>query len=405
MCSQEGSQHRGDTALHCDLMFRREWSPFLLVILGAAGIGQALFVVAAWKGAGYVDWHSFWSAGHGCVTGQWSLYDVETRRTSEQFVYTNLTLPHGHLLFLPLAALPIDLAAAIWLVANIGAVAISVQIVARERGKNLTLGELVWLLASAPLLSQLMTGQVAGLLCLPAVLSWRAVRRGRWSNAGVHIGMLTALKPFLAPLCLWLIAKREWKAACIAVTTALVLLGTGVVIFGTDSYRDWIVTVQGVSWVPAPMNASWWGVASRLTLNVTPRAVEPGGGYLAVGLLGVSFIALATLQALRRLSDCGQWLLILASSLLCAPLGWTYYALWLLPGWMLYGIPRFSAVLWVLPLWFVINPLEPGWRPASINSLYGYALLACWWSFRRHNESLSVERPGPSTTWARDITA
>src|SRR5690606_1014249 len=125
--------------------FRRESPPLVLILVGTVCVAQVVIVLMAWRDTGYCDWYNFWNAARGWISGDWSLYDVQTRRPSDQFVYTTLTLPHGHLLFLPLAILPRDVAAATWALVSLAAVALSVSIVVREREKELTLGELVWL--------------------------------------------------------------------------------------------------------------------------------------------------------------------------------------------------------------------------------------------------------------------
>src|SRR5918992_1382819 len=83
-----------------------------------------------------------------------------------------------------------------------------------DTGARLTnLNPPFWILLVSPLvLATLSLGQIYPVLALGLVAAWVADRRGRPSISGGALGLVVAIKPSLAPVLLWLLVRRRWRA-------------------------------------------------------------------------------------------------------------------------------------------------------------------------------------------------
>src|SRR5262245_46703309 len=115
--------------------------------------------------------------------------------------FLNLNPPHFHLVVLPFALLPPDLAATLWMVISLMALTISIVLIGREVTVAWTpltvLGVAFCTLAFSGTQAFFLTGQSTMLLMLAMTACWIAARRGRWSSAGVWLGVCLSVKPFL----------------------------------------------------------------------------------------------------------------------------------------------------------------------------------------------------------------
>jgi alpha-1,2-mannosyltransferase len=184
-------------------------------------------------------------------------------------------------------------------------------------------------------IAALQTGNLSILLGLLVALAWR------WRDSrllpGVALGLAIALKLFLWPLVIWLVAIRRYAAAAVAATLAAA--GTLLVLpfvslgsyehlmrnlgdtFGRESYN--LVGLLEQS-----------GIAGRST------------AHLIATLAGIAVLAIAYRE--RSLP------LALAASLLLSPIVWLHYFVLLAVPLALVS-PRFSAV-WLVPLLLWLCP-------------------------------------------------
>ena len=51
--------------------------------------------------------------------------------------------------------------------------------------------------------------------------------------AGLMIGLVTSIKPFLAPLGLFLVFRRQWWAAFVSAASLIAAYGFGLAVFGS----------------------------------------------------------------------------------------------------------------------------------------------------------------------------
>jgi hypothetical protein len=212
-------------------------------------------------------------------------------------------------------------------------------------------------------------------LCLLAALTWR-LRRHVWA-AGVPLGAALALKFFLWPLVVWLVAVRRWAAAAIACVLAAASL---LLVLPFSDLGDYLRllnnlsdTFDGLSYTPYALLVDL-GAPDGLAKTVT----------LAAGLVVLAL-------TWRRRS----FTLAIAAALVLSPIVWLhFFALLSLP--LALAWPRFSA-WWLLPLalWFV-----PGthngrpWQTALALAVAAATLYVC----ERHGDARRVAEPARLAT-------
>jgi alpha-1,2-mannosyltransferase len=252
--------------------------------------------------------------------------------------FWNMNPPHLHLLFLPLAPLEPLQALVVWAAANLVALAASLIVVVRSLHIRVTRAGVLWSVLAALSFAAtgaiVNTGQLTFLLLLPLTLAWAAARSGRWTRAGVHLGLCIGAKPFLLPLLGYLIVRRHWRGALAAVATIGAAFAVGIAVFGWQAHVEWLRVLSVIDWAWVIMNGSLLGF---LTRNLTPTAyftpLADAPAYVQpLWLAGVLVIGLVTLAAVvadrsRSATDRGLLLVLLASQLV-SPLGWIYY-MWL----------------------------------------------------------------------------
>jgi hypothetical protein len=338
--------------------------------------------------------------------------------------FGNMNPPHFHLLMLPLALLPPFLALGAWGILNSGCLYWSWKIVKSESKVKLSSSQcwiiLLGFLSFVGTHLVLLTAQLSWLLLLPTTLAWRAARNGRWSRAGVYLGLLISVKPFLAVFLPYCLLRRQWNAVVTLCASGLCCFLVGLLAFGIPAHWAWLSTLSSIDWIAEEMNASLLGFITRtlsapsIYCTLTPLVVAPDL-IRPLWIFSVLLIAGLTLVALRKGSSKAtavdrDFALLLLAALLLSPLGWTYY-LWLPLGpliallhkwWLQFGMTTnpvsFFFLSWkhwlllaAIPglVWPVteLSRFQPhAWATMSIGSIYFWstfflwiALLADWW--------------------------
>jgi len=260
--------------------------------------------------------------------------------------FWNLNPPHFHFLIIPLTLFSPTTALIWWFFLNLACLVTSLVVIARELDYRFHF--------TRPLLSQaflfltglllfsgtgmvLITGQFSFVLMLLLTLAWKSARRDNWRVAGLYLGVLVALKLFLALFFPYLLVRKKWGGLAVAVLAAAVLYGLGYLYFGRELYQSWSTCIKAVDWEWASMNASVAGVIKRAFLAspyYAPFVESPAAAHL-LALVCSAAIVLATLISIYRDGSPGgtdrHFLGLLLASLLASPLGWVYY-LWLVGG-------------------------------------------------------------------------
>jgi len=323
--------------------------------------------------------------------------------------FLNLNPPHFHLILLPLAPLPGPWALVVWGIVSLGCLGLSLHLIVREAGVTLTpwhrrLAALA-LLSFAGFGAVAVTGQVSFVLLLPMTLAWIRARRKSWAEAGVYLGLVMSVKPFLGIFLPYLVLRRRFDALGAALGAAAGAFLVGLGIFGWDAHRSWIAGLSAVTWEWVAMNASLLGFLKRV--------LAPSAYYAplldAPGLIGPVWLVLCAAVGLVTLTIAAtdssdhtvdrSFAVLLFAALLISPLGWTYYwwlalgpmvalvAAWnpLAQGTTLSSMARWRRALllvavpgliWPLPATVAFQP-NP-WATVLTGSAYFWATLALW---------------------------
>jgi alpha-1,2-mannosyltransferase len=352
----------------------------------------------------------------------------------ETIEFVNMNPPHFHLLVLPIARFEPLSAILIWSVLSTLALGFSVRAIAREIGIRWTPARVLWtivgVLACSSTTTTILTGQVTFILLLPLTMAWIAARHGRMVKSATLLGVLASLKPFLAVFGLYLIVKRQWKAALTLGAVMVACFIVGLLLFGWQAHRSWLEALNSVQWTWAVMNGSLFGPLARAFSDnpfFEPFAHAPGLVVLIGTVLGISVVAIAIAAVAR---DSGpnavdrSFALLILTALLASPLGWIYY-LWLAVGplvalWMSGSLSRWPipAAIASLAIPGLLFPIEltlvaqrHSWGGFTIGSVYTWTVLCLWVSLLVKRDVLPLnglgdnERrlpwPSPSTESTR----
>src|SRR3712207_4140858 len=325
------------------------------------------------------DFDTFWRSAVAFWEGG-DVYDTGAR-------LTNLNPPLWILLISPLGLLEPLVAyrifAVVTLTVTIGYLAwMADELRLRPRW---AVGGVVMLLLSSPMLATLALGQIYPVLALGLVAAWVADRRGRTLISGGAIGLVVALKPSLAPVLLWPLVRRRWRAFGVALASGAAATLVAAVAVGPGATLDWLRLLSDRSASPYWDNASLPGAAARLfTDNEFAQhvAILPWTVLVAYAL-GIGAIAI-TAVGIGRGSEAGLWALV-AASLLASPIAWHNYLVLLGPGILLLlargrTAPAFLLLaLQAIPAQWPLLWNERGTVAASLAlTLYLYILIVHW---------------------------
>jgi len=246
-----------------------------------------------------------------------------------------------------------------------------------------------WLLAflflvNGPLISGIKYGNLSYFILAAMAGGLLLLRSGRPGLAGVILGVATVIKPPLALFGLFFLFRREWRALAGYTATGLATILLSLLVFGWADNFYWfetsIVQYSG-TWLDAFNVQSITAFIQRLTdgaglrewmTATSPAPAEKLAAQLISALLlllgGAACLrkplpedaeALARVKSERR--DL-QFLLVICLCLVCSPLTWTHYYLWLLMpiafflSWGAQGLPRWAFWLGWAAI-FMITPI------------------------------------------------
>ncbi len=249
--------------------------------------------------------------------------------------------PLATLLVAPLVALGGTLLTqAIVFLVSAGALGLSLWIIARRLGGELTARQRLLLVliafAAEPVVACLRLGQSGLLLLLLIVIAWDALHRRRWAVAGIAIGIATCIKIFPGLLLLYLLCRHR-RAFLVAVMTVAALWGLVALVAGPECISEYAETARTVvdEYEAFPGNLSLLGLLSRpVASDLVARAIVRIVFYLLAGavLILTAFqvwrptaIVPAEGEALDR-----EYSLCVALMPLLSPIAWDHYLVVLL---------------------------------------------------------------------------
>lgn len=346
----------------------RLWLGWL--IIGILAVNRQL-------GQGSGDFHEFWDDAQ----------RISQFGTAAQLHTTGWTYPPlFHALLAPFAYLPLSIAAILWYMLNSGCA--------------------FWALRRVPTLArytclplviyELIIGNVNILVMALILAGLEALSQTKEKRVGLYLGLAIALKLVPALLGLWLIWRARWRAASVmAGTVALSLVSMG----PAFTVRWWQALRNPDAWFRSTLgfraaNESIVAVAHRWLSDIPIMAVglpkqrtifiaqwpENHLELLSQGLQGVGLcgLGLALGKPGPRSPSGIYWEagMVLAISLLIAPLSWINYKLWLLPAWIALS-ERSPHKAWIFAIYLLmivgVHPLMAAW---GIPALAVLALIA-----------------------------
>ena len=198
-----------------------------------------------------------------------------------------------------------------------------------------------------------------------------AASRARETRGGVLLGTAVALKAFPALLIPYFVYRRLWRAAAIAVATAVVLTLLPLMRYGSRGaaqFAAWVDISSG-DWPARSNNQSLIAAVNRVVSGFdNPDAVISGDGLtIAIAAsVGVVLVVLfvASTRSLTRDSHviARELAMVTALAVLLSPVAWDHYWVLLLPAFLVAneetrGHPRARAVFWIAA--FLATALTP----------------------------------------------
>lgn len=294
----------------------------------------ALFATAITYDVVALDFRAFVRGADAIVRGQTPYVGVEDPAAvvNESYVYP----PLAAIGVIPFTALSQDVAGLLAMGMLVVAVLL-IPFVLGVRDWRCYGVVLIW----PPVITAIQTGSVTILLALGAALAWRFREQ---LTSPVSVGAALALKLFLWPLVVWLLATRRPTAALLSfLIGAGLALGSWAAIgfVGLAAYPDLLRRLQDLIELHC---YTLYAVAIDLGASpVVARSVWLAGGLAVLG---------AVVVAARRGDSRSSFILALAAALALSPIVWLHYFTLLLVAVAIVA-PRLSPI-WFVPLAMVV---------------------------------------------------
>lgn len=306
----------------------------LAVLRTLLGILIGTTVVYSLTIAGFLDLHIY-RAGAGAFLAGTDLYSAEFSDGLADIDLPFLYPPLAAIAFVPMYLVPWHVAKVLLMLASMAAILATALVVTwRSRGRDVKATIAAVALAAAwvafePVRKTVDFGQI-NLILMSIVALDCLLPRTKWPR-GLLVGIGAAIKLTPAVFVLFFLAKRQYRAAGVAVGSFLVLSLAGFALAPRDSAGYWFgflfETDKGVG-VAYAFNQSINGILSRLITDDQVRA----GCWLLLVLAAFVLTLFAMRQSRRRGDDVLLLLAIAAFGLLASPISWSHHWVWIIPG-------------------------------------------------------------------------
>jgi alpha-1,2-mannosyltransferase len=221
------------------------------------------------------------------------------------------------LLFVPFALLPLPVGEVLFTLVCLAAVWSALALL-EVRNWRWYIAVLLW----PGVLSGVQSANLSLLLLLGVAVMWRF--RDRPVTAGVTVGLVVALKLFVWPLAMWLVATRRYLQAGYAVVAGVAINVMAWAIIGFDEiprYRD---LLRALTRFEHGHTSSWTDVMLRAGAGDATATTVP--------LVLAAIACAATIALGRRGDERGALTTAIIATLAATPIMWShYYALLLVP--------------------------------------------------------------------------
>jgi Glycosyltransferase family 87 len=293
------------------------------------------------EGNGYTTFGTYWASGHAAINDLNPYAAYPETFQNGLGLDLNFNPPCVLPLLQLLSHLPIQQFAVVWTIAMGLFFAAGAALLVRNH-PALQARQIFWLLFSIPTINTLVIGQIYGLPFFLCALAWLLIKRNNEVGAAIAIGVFVAIRPTMVfwPVLLFLAGHRKLAIRSIATTAVLYVLPLP--IYGLTIYREWFAALRSDQHGVSPLNIAIDPVLSRLGLH--------SFGVLIAIVLAVLLGWWAYKKSPNLISVSGAGI---CAGILCAPLAWFYYVLFLAPlfaarPWRL--IATLAACLFLLPV-------------------------------------------------------
>ncbi|MBA2570339.1 MAG: DUF2029 domain-containing protein [Chloroflexi bacterium] len=313
--SVEPSAAVGSDGHHSLMGARGRWAnagALWLAALGAVFLVASMAVLVGSPGWGY-DFEAYYVAALRLARGDgvyqpWTL--AEAFRPGPYGLY--LYAPPLAIAFLPLTALSLSTATALWVAVRI--VLLGVACALMPVSRPIRLATFAAAAFSSAVLSDLHLGNVSVVVACLSVFVWRWLDRPQGSAA---LALCLSVRPTMGLVCVSWLLRRRLRPVIWTAIAGVALVAITLPFVGLQGYRDYLTVLSHVSEVT--------GVANNLDLGST--VLRMGGAPIAATValfLGYAVGIGAMLLSLRRDREL-NYVVTLGASLLLAPLLWDHY--------------------------------------------------------------------------------
>ena len=280
---------------------------------------------------GFDFWGTIWTPGREIASGR-SPYPIADAPTLVQIGNPSVYPPPILLVALPLGLVSVGIAAVIWSTLSFAALLAAFAVAGLRDWRGYVL-----LAATPAVCATVVLGQMNGFLVLGCVLAWRY--RDRAVVAGCAVAAVIAAKLFLAPVVVWLIATRRYRAAAIATGGAVVACIVSWAIIGFDGFRSYPALLAADT---RAFEAGGDGLVSlALRLGLSPTGARAVAVVAGVGLVGLAVGLAAGADGDRR-----SFTAAVAAGIVLSPIVWLHYFVFIFVGLVL-ARPR-PDLVWTL---------------------------------------------------------
>ena len=170
-----------------------------------------------------------------------------------------------------------------------------------------------------------------------------ALTRSRPIAGGVWFGVAAALKVFPGVVLVYLLARREWRAAVAGVATAGVLTLLPAVRYGGAAFHlvgDWLAIHRGGDWPTRLQNQSIYAAVHRAWPD------HAGALVAFVSAVLVLLVSAVAMQRSRQRVGADELAMALAAGVLLSPIAWDHYWVLMFPAVLAVAAVR-SRAAWV----------------------------------------------------------
>ncbi|OGO42278.1 MAG: hypothetical protein A2Z04_05845 [Chloroflexi bacterium RBG_16_57_9] len=190
----------------------------------------------------------------------------------------------------------------------------------------------------SPVREELSVGQIMLFILVLLIGAWLALRAGDAIRGGTWLGCVVALKLIGWPLIIFLLLRRNWRAAGAAIAVPVLANFAAGWLMGFDKVADYYLKIGSSVWAiyrAYAYNFSLWSVGWRLfegtgspvfhAAEAPPLVTLPMAAQMVSYALPLALLVFGLVLATRARSFDTAFGLLICVSILVSPLAWSHY--------------------------------------------------------------------------------